>query len=286
MARLFYLENEIGDRKELNGAENIWLKNPSGLGINLSGSFADIRKGFFTRISGNIEPQGEIVGDFEFRLSNDPYEDYRDLVDWMAQDYELYFVYNPYGEREFYRTIEINYFTKTEKEFSGLLYINFSFNAITPWYDFTPIAPSIDVTEYKTYDFEYNYIYPTALLTQNINVSAIGHIPAAYTVGYSGYMVNPSIKIIGNDTGAIFGQCDVTAIISPTDSFSYSSRYGDTHIQKTDSSGTVTNLIENVDISKEVFGRIPLTEICTLTITTENVLTATDVEIFDYYRSV
>ena len=286
MGREFFLENSNGERRALNGEINIFLKNPIGLGLDISGNYADLRKGFFSFTSGDIEPQEEILGDLEFRLANDPYEDYRELVDWLAQDFDLFFVYKPFGSIEFFRTVKLNYLNKTEKEFSGLLYVAFSFACITPWYVFTPISPAVDATEYKSYDFKYNYIYPSLLLTQDINVSAIGHIPAAYTVDYSGFMVNPSIKIIGNDTGIIFGQCDVTATINSTDSFSYSSRYGDTHIQKTDSGGTVTNLIGSVDISKEVFGRIPLTEICTLTITTENVLAATDVEIFDYYRSV
>ena len=289
MARLFYLENSIGQRKDLNGLENIWLKNPAGLGMNTSGAFADIRKGFFSRISGDIEPQGEIVGDLEFRLSNDPYEDYRDLVDWLSLDYEFYFVYNPYGSKEYYRTIEINYLSKTEKEFSGLLYIPFSFACLTPWYILLPFQTEIEPAsaDFKRYDFTYDYVYPAARQSQAVEVNAIGHIPAAFTLEYTGALTNPSIILTGTSTGTVYGQCDITETLIATDKLIYSSEYGASSVQKEDSGGTITDLISDVDISKNPFPHIPLSEPCDLSLESGVAITATaTVKVYNYYRSV
>lgn len=289
MARLFYLENEIGERKDLNGVENIWLKNPTGLGINTSGNFADIRKGFFSRISGDIEPQGEIIGDLEFRLENDPYEDYRELVNWLSQDYELYFVYNPYGDREFYRTIEINYFTKTEKEFSGLLYVNFSFACLTPWYDFFPFDTKIDhaAAGYKRYDFSYNYTYPASIQLGTIYNKSTGHIPAAITLEYEGTLINPSITITGVDTGTEYGSCDISASLISTDKLIYSSRYGVSKVQKESAAGVITDLIGSVDISKNPFPKLPSSEYCSIVLSSSaTIVNDADIKIYNYYRSV
>ena len=75
--RKFYLENSIGERKPLNGETGIYFQNPAGLGMVLNPSFADNKRGFFVKTSGDIEPQGEIVGDLVFVRNGDPYENYR-----------------------------------------------------------------------------------------------------------------------------------------------------------------------------------------------------------------
>ena len=64
--RKFYIENGLGSRQSLNGEKGIFLSNPTGLGVNLSPSFADLHKGFFRPISGDSEPQSTIAGDLVF----------------------------------------------------------------------------------------------------------------------------------------------------------------------------------------------------------------------------
>jgi len=40
--RKFYIENGLGVRQALNGESGIFLSNPTGLGLSLSPTFADL----------------------------------------------------------------------------------------------------------------------------------------------------------------------------------------------------------------------------------------------------
>lgn len=64
--RRFYLENDYGSRLPLNGESGLFLSTPTGLGVNLAPSYADLQKGFFRNISGDTEPQMTVTCDLVF----------------------------------------------------------------------------------------------------------------------------------------------------------------------------------------------------------------------------
>ena len=287
--RKFYLENSIGERKPLNGEIGIYFQNPAGLGMVLNPSFADNKRGFFVKVSGDIEPQGEIVGDLVFFRNGDPYENYRDFINWISQGYDLHFVYKPYGTAEFYRTVDVNRITKTEKQSLNTLSSPVSFACLTPWFSLTPSATAISpaLSAYKRYPYTYPYVYPAARQNSAVQVSAIGHLPAAYTLQYTGLLINPTIKLMGVGSRITYGECDISATVESTDTLFYSCGYRDAQVYKTAADGSITDLIGSVDIAKEVFGRIPLSEPCEIVLTSSAAITNTAaIKVYNYYRSV
>ena len=86
--RQFYLENAIGERRDLQTKRECFLRAPSGLGWADANTYASAQ-GFFPRTFS--EPsQPAPMGDFVFG----GYDDYRDFVDWVHKGYDLTLVYS------------------------------------------------------------------------------------------------------------------------------------------------------------------------------------------------
>lgn len=89
--RRFYLENSIGERKDLQTKQEIHLREPAGLGWADNNTYADAR-GFFPRTDSRpVQPA--VMGDFVIA----GYATYKALADWIHQGYELTLVYDPSG---------------------------------------------------------------------------------------------------------------------------------------------------------------------------------------------
>ncbi len=287
--RKFYLENSIGQRIDLNGATGIRFINPAGLGFDLTGTYASLGTGFFVDISGDEEPQLPIVGDIIFSRG-ETYSTYRDFLDWLMQDYDLFFVYCPFETREYYRKVKMSYMSKTEKETVNILRAPVSFAPLTPWFLPTPFRTIINYasTGYKRYPYRYPYRYPASRQEGAVEVTVIGHLPAAIRLEYAGLLTNPSIVITGETTGKIYGQCDISATLESTDKLLYSSEKNNSYIKKQAADGTITDLIDVVDVAdeaKEPFPEIPAVEPCRVALVSSTAITNNaDIWIYNYYR--
>jgi len=288
----FYLENSIGERKDLNKAPSgsyIEFRNPSGLGEIASPGCVDIRRGFFKKISGAIRPQIPITGDlFFYNHGADPYNDFRSLGDWLHKGHDLYFIYKP-ADIEYHRKVELDYITKTQKTAFDILETPCSFLPLTPWYTATPVATAISpaTSGYKRYPYSYSYVYPAARQNSAVQASTIGHEEAAYSLEYTGILTNPAITLTGISSGIIYGDCAITGSFSSLDTLFYTCEYLNSRVYKMAVDGTITDLIDVVDISKEVFGRIPLGETCEIRLASSTAITnAAIIKIYNYYQVV
>lgn len=288
--RRFFLENEAGVRVALNNESGVFLSAPTGLGVTLNPAFADLRKGFFRETSGDKEPQSAIVCELVF--TGDAYVRYREFADWCAAARELYLVYQPFGNTEFRRGVRLGYMTKTELTATRWLNVPVSFACITPWYRAAPSRMSMteEAGEVMRYSFAYT---PTLIYSASssggmaADVSAGGHIPAAFVLTYTGAILNPRVTLKGASTGATYGICSISANIPGGSRLELSTRYGDSYVRVTDSGGEASDLLDCVDLSFEPFPRVPITEDCVLLITADDVITGTAaVSVYYYYRSV
>lgn len=289
--RKFYIENGLGSRQSLNGEKGIFLSNPTGLGVNLSPSFADLHKGFFRPISGDSEPQSTIAGDLVF-IGDNAYADYRAFVDWCAVSDDLFLIYKPYGNTEFYRKVRINYLTKTELTDTRWLSVPMSLACLTPWYRATPSKMTMSTEEGNVMQYPFSYASDLIYSSSNagsmaVDLGTAGHIPAAFVLNYSGEIINPKITLKGSTTGQTYGVCALSITLSAGEQIEVSTQYGNSYAHKIDGSGKVSDILECVDLAYEPFPRIPVSEDCTLYLGADEIIRGSaTVRVYYYYRSV
>ena len=133
MPRLFAIENDAGEKWDLNGNQGIFLYSPSGLGIKDELITSDLGYGFFRDLNNKKVPSEPIVGDLLF-LPGNPYKIYRDFLSFVFNSKKLKILYRPYGTDTYYIDGRFEYLEKEELDKSGTLIVPFNFKPFTLWY--------------------------------------------------------------------------------------------------------------------------------------------------------
>lgn len=289
--RKFYLESSTGDRQPLNAENGIFLSAPSGLGFTMATGYADLKHGFFRAVSTETEPQNSFTATLTF-FKSEPYKQWKAFVDWCALAGQLLLVYSPYEGAEFYRQIDVGYLTKGELNAVGALEIPASFTCLTPWYEKTPVNLDMENSEGSAIRYTYRYadelIYgadSSATLAGTIHPG--GHIPGGMLLRYTGAIVNPRIRLVGNVSGITHGLTSIEATLQSSEILEFSTQYRDSHVYKILPDGSVTDLLDNVSLATEPFWHIPINEPCTLSIEADSAFSGTaELLLFYYSRSV
>lgn len=289
--RKFYLENSAGERKPLNAEDGVFLSAPAGLGFTLATSYADLKRGFFQAVADDSEPQSSFTGTLTFYKS-EPYRQWKSFVDWCALAGQLVLVYKPFNSVEYYRQVDIAYLTKGELNAVGALDVPASFSCLTPWYEKSPSVLDMQNNEGKAIRYTYRYtddlIYgadSSATLAGTIYPG--GHVPGSVQLRYTGAILNPQIRLVGNVSGKTHGLTALTASFQQTDTLELSTQYRDSHVHKIAADGTVTDLLDSVSLSTDPFWHIPIDEPCTISVEADSVFSGNaELLVFYYYRSV
>lgn len=285
------LQNAEGKRYPLNGERGVYVSSLSGLGFTLSPTYADLTRGFFAAVNGESEPQGTVP--FTIYFTRNAYTAYQSFVDWLAAAGTITLCYNPGGDQEYLRIVDVNFLQKGELNEVGWLEVPCSFYCLTPWYK--PYSTSLILDEAgadteKRYDYYYDAdlyygVGSSGLLSGVFRGS--GHVPGALELTYYGAISNPKIRLVGNVSGKTFGVCSVSTVLGSSDRLKYSSRYEDSYVKKVSADGTETDLLDALDLRSSPFLHIPVDEPVTLSIEADAVFTGSaDLTLFYYYRSV
>lgn len=282
--RLFYIENEKGERYDLNAKDGLFFDNPSGLGQTMSVVSADIHKGFFKDTTGDVEPQGSINGDIVFTQS--AYSTYRTFINWLNKATALYFIYCPTGETEFRRRVMLDYIEKTQLEASRWLRCPVCFKCMTPFYRAAATTLSMEdvgsAMRYTyTYDDDLRYA-ASSIPGMSCEVQGQGHIPSAINFSVTGALANPQLTLTGEDSGTVYGKLKLSTSTTSGQTLNIISRYGETSV-------TIdgVNALQYVDLSFDPWIRIPTTEMCNLVLSSDDDMSVTvTLLMYDYYRSV
>lgn len=295
--RLFYLEDQKGERIPLNNENGIFLYNPSGLGFEYSHDYSESGTGFFMHVKDGIN-QTEIGFAFVFppkEFANgspdSPYERYRNLIDWIYKAEELYLIYCPYAPNEYYKRVEIQTIEKTELDRYGALQCNISVLPLTPWYLPAPIHINFGGDqEGNAMRFDYYYtddlVYGVGMRDYTAEITAKGHIPSAVKITFKGQVINPEFTLRGMSTRKEYGVCAVTGSFVQTDTIEFSTAEQDSYIKKIAADGTETDLIDSIDITKNPFFRVPLSEPCEVILSGDSILGEASMLLYVYYRGV
>lgn len=285
--RKFYIENENGERRDLNNKGGVFFENPAGLGLVNEIEYAGIGQAFFDNVS-EMATQDSIVGDIVFTKNS--YEKYRDFVNWIFRAEKLLLIYSPCGTNEFYRRVELSYLTKTELITGKWLRAPISLACLTPWYAPSPL--NLSLTKQSSNAMRYDFSYVPSLIygsstagNMATDIEAMGHIPAAMVIKYTGIASNPAV-VLTRANGEELGKCAITGTIAEGETLEVSTAYGDSYVIKKTATGVV-DLLNEIDIAKNPFFKIPLYEPCTIRLTADDVMTGeTEAQMFVYYRSV
>lgn len=289
--RKLYFRNAAGARWGLNGENGAFASSLSGFGLALSPVFADLNRGFFVPVSDEAEPQNSLA--FTITFTRSPYATYQQLIDWLASAGTITIAYNPTGQQEYFRDVTVNFLQKGELAQIGWLEIPCSFLCITPWYLPSPTTLSLETggtDESKRYD----YVYSESLrygndssATLSGTVAGAGHNPGSIELVYSGAIVNPRIRLVGNITGKTYGLCSLSVTLFPSDQLKFSTRYEASYVKRIAAGGQETDLLDALDLSSNPFFHIPVNEPCTISIEADASFTGSaELTIFYYYRSV
>lgn len=289
--RRFYFRNASGERWALQGEKGVFLTDPTGLGVTLAQTYADLQNGFFVGVSSANEPQSAPHATLLF--VRPAYAAYRQLINWLAAAGDLELVYCPYGTEEFHRRVDVQAISKGELDEHAFLTCELSLLARSPW--FKAAATRLDLSS-QTVDrsMRYNVIYTADLIYGEDATASLsgtlhpdGHVPAAISVTFYGGAASPVISLTGQLTGKLYGACRIADTIAAGETLLFSSDYLDSHVRKLTAQGVEVDLLSKIDLGGEPFFRLPLTEPCTLTIAAQAAISgAADVQVFYYYRSV
>lgn len=291
--RKFYIEDGAGKRYDLNNqsGDRMFFSNPTGLGISMKPSFLDLNKGFYVDVSGQAENQGSIVGDLTFTGPN-AYQDYQAFTNWLTTASKLFIVYVPFGETEYYREVHVSYLTKTELTAGRWLTTPLGLSCVTPWYKAAPgtveIAPEAGNIVRFSFTYTEGLAYASSKAgTMSAEISADGHIPAAFELAIKGPLQNPTLELRSAAAAIVYGKCVINETISATDTLEVSTKYGDSYVRKVASDGTVTDLLDKVNLAFDPFPHAPLGETCYITLTADGPIETTGtIRVYYYYRSV
>ena len=289
--RKLYFKNAAGKRLGLNGESGIYATALSGFGFSLSHSFADLSRGFFPAVSDAKDHQNTLA--FTIVLTQNAYAAHQTLVDWLSAAGTLSVVYNPDGKQEYCRDVTINFLQKGELNAVGWLELPCSFLCTTPWYLPLPTTmrisnASTDDGKYYEYTYDENLRYgPDSAAAMSTVIAGSGHIPGALQLTFRGAVVNPQVKLVGNVSGRTIGACSLEAAFAETDRLEFSTRYEDSYVRKISADGTVTDLLDDLDLSLNPFFHIPVDEPCTLSVEADaNFTGQAELLIYYYFRSV
>lgn len=289
--RKFYLEDAAGQRVALNAESGIFFSAPAGLGFTLTPSYADLKRGFFQAVANDAEPQNSFTGTLTFYKA-EPYRQWQQFVDWCALAGQLVLVYKPYNGTEYYRQVDIAYLTKGELNAVGALEVPASFSCLSPWYERAP--STLDMQNSEGSAIRYTYRYTDDLIygadssaTLSGTIYPGGHIPGSVQLRYTGVILNPRVRLVGNVSGKTYGITSVAASFGASDVFELSTQYRDAHAYKIAADGSITDLLDSISLATDPFWHIPIDEPCTISVEADAAFTGSaELLVYYYYRSV
>ena len=256
--RKFYLENERGERINLNTPEH-FLENPSGLGFN--DSITTLQSGHFFKTTNQTPKQTAFTGTVSF--VRDPYENYKKFVDWVYSSLQLTLIY-AVSVVEYSRYVKIEYLEKTEIT-SGKLSCMFSMLYLTSWFTKQKITGIFtnETVQNKKYNYKYGYTYTQFSANSIANIYLDAHVDGYIDFVANGALVSPSLELI-SENGETIGKMELDANISTGEQLYYSSMPTECYLYKKQADGTMVDLKNNVDLNNNNWFSVPHHKNCLL----------------------
>lgn len=235
-----------GDLWGLNN-DDLFLENPSGLGVTLDPPLLDLKDGFF-RVANNTQiPNETITADIIIK----GYAKYREFADLLFQiEDELLFIYRPQLLQTFSRRVKLSSLGKTEINEGTKLRCPIVLKALEPWRHDATIPWTLSSDEYATL---YGKAYEGERLVPSVQM------PFAFSVKTTGGAIPKMIAA----WETLEGGTAPTMVIIPDSVrtqydggvFEYSNDPRDSYIRVT-KNGVTEDIINKVPFTNNIFGRV------------------------------
>jgi len=284
MVRQFNFINDKGQKFSLMDINNFCLlTSPTGLGFSYRTEYEQLGNIFIQSLR-KIE-QGKINAQLNFAS----YENFRNLVDFIAQSESLQIQYTiPYKteNKSFYRDIDIQLLSKSEIQANGIISEQIEINCKSLWYE--KIAQQYEISSTSNevrWDFRFD-AYWSGYSVRDLDYINKGHIDASVEITIDGEVINPKIQLYIE--GQLFQEISITDTIEEYEKLLYSSKEGDFYIKKELVDGTYENMfnLSYIDFENDNVLRIPPNKDCTIRLTADEDIAKATITIFVYYISV
>lgn len=229
--------------------------------------------------------QGQISGTANF-LS---YDNYKNLVDFIEASESLRFSYKiPFqnGTKEYFKDIQIQSITKTQKETNGILSETITFDCFSLWYEENTITYTVEQLENEIrWDFEWDSRF-SDYGSRSLQYVNQGHIEAPIYIEIDGNVVNPVIELYVD--GELYQTVKVTTTIAQYEKLIYDTRENQFTIAKQNTDGTLQSLfsLDYIDFENDNVIRIPKNKSCEIRLTADNEVLNAQLTIYPRYKAV
>lgn len=256
--RKFYID--LGDDEWIDLQKcKVIFRNPNGLGLGTDREYEETEAGFFAVMDENtVQPNvtGELV------IVQDDYTMYQKLVDKLERAQELRLGYRPTDFRTLFMDIDIESMELSEMTQLGWLAVPVSFRGKTPYYLQTPqthvIKSGSGAESVMRYTFRFPFRYTTNAAESSVRAFVAGHFSASIDAHINGPAANPILTARSVPSGNVLGVLDMTGVSMKAGEYIlFSTRPNRECVWKV-SGENRTELIDNVDISKKPFFKLPV----------------------------
>ena len=260
MSRKFFLVNEVGQELSL-WSDTIFFSEPSGLGYGENRNYVEPEYGFFVESQREYD-QPVIMGTLIFKKgAQEPYQTYREFIDWIHAANDLQIKYIPYPGQELYVDVNVDGLEKTEKTELGWLECPVTFTGTSPYHKKNPLT-FLFRTEESINPMRFTFKFPFKFSDSGAGDAQIftpqGHFPAAMELYINGPCSNIYFKVEDNATGALIGALDLSGVsVAAGDYIYYSSRPNADGVWKV-SGNTRADLVESLNENVANFFTIPV----------------------------
>ena len=284
MVREFKLINEKGQEYSLMDIENYCLlTDPSGLGYSYQTEYEQLGNTFITNLR-KIK-QGQINGTVNFQY----YDNYKKLVDFIESSENLKFSYKiPFkdGARQYFKDVNIQSISKTQKLTNGILSETIVFDCLTLWYEQTTAIYTIEA---KTNEMRWDFIWDSKFFdydTRSLEYINEGHIEAPIQVEINGHVENPLIELYVE--GELYQTVKFTTEIFEYEKLLYGTIEDEFYIYRQKTDGTLEDLfdLDVIDFGNDNVIRIPKNKSCELRLKADNEIVNAQVIILAYYKAI
>lgn len=284
MVREFKLINEKGQEFSLMDIKNCCLMtDPSGLGYEYSAEYEQLGNTFISNI--RQISQGQIEGIANFIN----YDNYKKMIDFIESSKELKISYKiPYelGIKEYYKDVEIQSISKTQKQTNAIISETIVFNCLTLWYEKRIIIYKIEQLENEIrWDFRWDSKF-TDYSSRSLQYINEGHVEAPVEIEISGHVVNPIIELYVE--GQLYQTVSFNVEISEGEKLLYGTKENEFYILKQHLNGATENLfdLDVINFENDNVIRIPTNKSCELKLEADNEVLNAQIIIYPQYKAV
>lgn len=284
MVREFKLVNEKGQEFSLMDIHNYCLlTEPAGLGYEYSSEYEQLGNTFIDNIRQIV--QGTIEGIVNFIN----YDNYKKLIDYIEGSEKLrlsYLIPFESGEKEYFKDIEIQSISKTQKATNTIISESIVFNCLSLWYEEKIINYSIEEIDNEIrWDFEWDSRF-NEYDSRSLTFINEGHTEAPIEVEIKGHVLNPKIELYVE--GQLYQTVTFNVDISQYEKLLYGTKENNFYINRRNADGTESSLfsLDVIDFANDNVIRLPQNKSCEIKISADNDVAEAKITILTYYKAV